>query len=102
MEPDDGRKPTTPQKEAGFRNDPPRSDPSARDSEPQARAAAAPPLEPPEVRVGSQGLRVVPNTGLKVCEPDPSSGVLVLPTDTMPLARIAVTKGWSLPGTWSA
>ena len=41
---------------------------------------------PPE-RVGSYGLRVVPNTGLNVCEPAPNSGVFVLPSAIAPAAR---------------
>src|SRR2546427_6790701 len=32
------------------------------------------------VFVRSYGLRVEPNTGLKVCDPAPNSGVFVLPT----------------------
>ena len=42
--------------------------PSAIGLNPAASAAAAPPDEPPGVRAGSQGLRVVPYTGLKVCQ----------------------------------
>src|SRR4051812_50202018 len=74
-----GRKPTTLQKLAGLRRLPPRSDPSATGTIPAATAAAAPPLEPPTVRVVSYGLRVAPKTGLNVCEPAPNSGVFVLP-----------------------
>ena len=48
--PNDGRKPTTLQKLAGFRNDPPRSLPSARQISLAASAAAAPPLLPPALR----------------------------------------------------
>jgi hypothetical protein len=62
--PRDGLKPTTLQKEAGLRSEPPISLPSARGTIPQARAAAAPPLEPPQVLVVSYGLRVSPNTSL--------------------------------------
>ncbi len=63
----------------GLRSEPPMSLPSAIGSMPQASATAAPPLLPPQVLVRSQGLRVAPNTALKVCEPAPNSGVLVLP-----------------------
>src|SRR5215813_473626 len=72
--PGEGRKPTTLQKLAGFLSDPPRSLPSARGSIPQASATAAPPLLPPQVLLRSYGLRVAPNTSLKVCEPAPNSG----------------------------
>ena len=51
--PGDGRNPTTLQKFAGLRNDPPRSLPSAMGCIPHARAAAAPPLLPPQVLVVS-------------------------------------------------
>ncbi len=51
--PIEGRSPTTPQNDAGLRNEPPRSLPSARATIPQARAAAAPPLLPPADRARS-------------------------------------------------
>jgi hypothetical protein len=60
IQPADGLKPTIPQNDAGFRRDPPRSEPSATDREPQASADAAPPLEPPALRDGSHGFRVTP------------------------------------------
>ena len=44
---------------------------------PVARATAAPPLEPPQVSAGSQGLRVAPNPAVKGLPPAPNSGVLV-------------------------
>src|SRR4051812_20952711 len=53
---------------------------------PQASAAAAPPLLPPHVLSRSYGLYVGPNTGLKVCEPAPNSGVLVFPMVIAPAA----------------
>src|SRR5918912_1075821 len=62
--PGDGRKPTTLQNAAGLRSEPPVSLPSAIGTIPQASAAAAPPLLPPHVLVGSYGLRVAPNTVL--------------------------------------
>jgi hypothetical protein len=39
---------------------------------PQASATAAPPLEPPQVFDRSQGFRVRPKMGLKVCDPAPN------------------------------
>src|SRR3954468_1620927 len=84
--PADGRSPTTLQKLAGLRRLPPRSDPSASGSMPQASAAAAPPLLPPHVLPRSYGLYVGPNTGLNVCDPAPNSGVLVFPMVIAPAA----------------
>src|SRR5579875_1844750 len=68
-----GRRPTTLLKDAGLRIDPPWSEPSARGTSPAARAAPAPPLDPPAERSGAQGLRVAPNTALNVCDPTPNS-----------------------------
>ena len=85
--PGEVRSPTTLQKAAGLRRDPPVSLPSARGTMPQASATAAPPDEPPHVFDGSYGLSVRPNTSLKVCEPAPNSGVFVLPSVTAPAAR---------------
>ncbi len=51
--PGEGRRPTTLQKLAGLRREPPMSLPSARGTMPQARATAAPPELPPQVRDGS-------------------------------------------------
>src|SRR5687768_1305334 len=67
--PGDGRSPTTLQKAAGLRSDPPISLPSAIGTIPQASDTAAPPLLPPHVLVTSYGLRVAPNTLLNVCDP---------------------------------
>ena len=57
-----GRKPTMPQKLAGMRSEPPRQEPFASQTSCAANAAAAPPDEPPAVRVRFQGLRVIPQT----------------------------------------
>src|SRR5579872_6785484 len=81
-----GRKPTTLQNAAGLRREPPASLPSATGTIPQASATAAPPEDPPHVFVRSQGLRVAPNTVLKVWDPAPNSGVLVLPRVIAPAA----------------
>ncbi len=45
-------------------------------------AAADPPLEPPAVFDGSQGLLVGPHRGLSVTPFQPNSGVVVLPSGT--------------------
>ena len=73
-----GRMPTTPQKAAGLRNEPPMSEPCASQAVPVASAAAAPPEEPAADFDVSQGLSVAPNTSLKVLAPAPNSGVLDL------------------------
>src|SRR5207249_4562134 len=70
-----GRRPTTPQKLAGFRRLPPRSDPCATQAVPVASAAAEPPDDPAADSSVFQGLSVVPNTSLKVLPPAPNSGV---------------------------
>src|SRR5689334_2923868 len=51
--PMEGLKPTTLQNAAGFRSDPPVSEPLATGASPQASATAAPPDEPPHVLVKS-------------------------------------------------
>jgi len=99
--PGDGRKPTTLQKAAGFRSEPPVSLPSAIGAIPQASDTAAPPLLPPQVLPRSYGLRVAPKSVLNVCDPAPNSGVLVLPSVTAPAARIRVTISASRVGTLS-
>src|SRR5688572_32381353 len=73
-----GRKPTTEQKLAGVRKLPPRSEPLASATMPVASAAAEPPDEPAALSAGFHGLRVSPNTSLKVLAPAPNSGVLVI------------------------
>ncbi len=52
--------PTSPQHAAGIRIEPPPSDAVAAATSPAATAAAEPPDEPPGVRDGSHGLRVMP------------------------------------------
>src|SRR5215467_9133967 len=79
IRPSVGLSPTIPQKEAGIRTDPPMSVPSARLTHPVATATAEPPDEPPEVRIGSRGLRVIPQSGLEVKLECANSGVVVLP-----------------------
>ena len=62
----EGFSPTRPVCEAGRRMEPPPSCAMASGPMPDATAATAPPLEPPGVRSGAQGLPVTPNTGLAV------------------------------------
>src|SRR5213593_1969175 len=97
--PAEGLSPTTPQNEAGMRSDPPRSVPSASAIIPVASAAAPPPVEPPALLVGSQGLRVRPKTSLKVLPPAANSGQFVLPMITAPASRKRRTTSASSLGT---
>ena len=51
-----GLRPNNPQHEAGILMEPPPSEPCANGTSPAATAAAAPPDEPPAMRVRSQGV----------------------------------------------
>jgi hypothetical protein len=81
-----GVTPTTPQKEAGWRMEPPVSEPSATTAVPWATAAAEPPLEPPGTRSSARGLRTGPNAEFSVEEPMANSSQLVLPMMIPPAA----------------
>ena len=61
-----GFSPKRPACEAGRRIEPPPSVASASAAMPLATEATAPPLDPPGVSAGSQGLRVGPKSGLSV------------------------------------
>ena len=82
-----GLRPNSPQCDAGMRIEPPPSLPWAMGTMPAATAAAEPPLDPPGVRVGSQGLRVGPCSSGSVTAASPNSGVLVLPRMIRPARR---------------
>ena len=83
-----------------MRIEPTRSDPYSRKLNPAATAAAAPPEEPPGVRVGSQGLAVAPYSGLAVWPKSPSmKATLVLPTTMAPARRSRRTTVASVPAT---
>ena len=99
MRPGEGRRLVTPQKLAGVRNEPARSDPWASQAMPVAREAAAPPEDPPAVRRRSWGLRVAPKTSLKVLPPAPNSGVFDLAYTTAPLASSVSTMTSDRSGT---
>ena len=58
--------------------------PSASGTQPDATAAPDPPDEPPGVRSGFHGLRVIPQSGLSVKLEYANSGVVVLPTMIAP------------------
>ena len=83
--------PTTPHRAAGWRIDPPVSEPRARGAKPAATAAADPPDEPPGTRVVSCGLRVAPKAEVSVEEPMANSSMLVLPITTAPASASRVT-----------
>ena len=80
-----------PQKAAGWRIDPPVSEPSAAGARRAATAAAEPPLDPPGVRSAAHGLRVGPKAEFSVDEPIANSSQLVLPSTTAPAARSRAT-----------
>src|SRR5260370_35363565 len=75
--PNDGFRPKTPQKLAGWRIEPPPSRPMASGPTPHATPAAAPPLDPAEARARSQGLRVGPNSDLPLARAQPSTPAVV-------------------------
>ena len=75
--------PTSPQQAAGMRIEPMPSLPCATGTMPAATAAADPPDEPPGVRAGSHGLRVMPKVE-SVVPKTHSSGTRVMPTTTAP------------------
>ena len=87
-----GRMPTTPQKAAGTRRLPPKSVPSASQIMPRRDRRRAAAGRAAGEKAGFQGLRVAPNTWLKVLAPAANSGVLVLPMTIAPacLSRATV------------
>src|SRR4051812_29216149 len=96
--PGDGRSPTTEQWLPGPRSEPPWSVPCAKKASPVATDTAPPPVEPPEVSDVFQGLRVRPNTSLKVLPPAPNSGVFVFPITTPPLRSMPRPRGGEFGG----
>ena len=86
-----GFRPTTPQAEAGIRIEPPVSVPIAATAMPVATAMAEPLLEPPALRSGATGLRVMPNADSSPVVPKASSCRLHLPTITASASRRRVT-----------
>ena len=79
-----GLSPTTPQRAAGWRIEPPVSVPIAQGAIPAATAAAEPPEDPPGTRVRSHGFRTGPNAQCSVEEPIANSSWLVLPSSGAP------------------
>src|ERR671923_2267144 len=84
MRPYVGFKPTTPQKEAGLRTEPPVSLPVAQVTRCAASATPEPELDPPGTISVFHGLRAVPNTSML---PEANSWVLSLPRQMAPAWR---------------
>ena len=90
--------PKTPLKLAGIRMEPPPSLPVAMVQRPAARAAPAPPLEPPGEWLVFQGLRQGSLTLFSVVPDCPNSGVLVFPRTIAPAALTRSTTMESISG----
>src|SRR5690349_10511027 len=82
-----GFTPTVAVNAAGWRIDPPVSDPMASGAWNAASAAALPPPDPPGTRWTSHGLRVGPYAEFSVDDPIANSSMFVLPRIGMPAAR---------------
>src|SRR5437879_13229800 len=78
--------PTIPQNEAGWRTEPPVSEPRPAGTAPAATSAAEPPDEPPGTRVLSKGCSVRPYVECSVEDPIPNSSQLVFPAISAPAA----------------
>src|SRR5438445_9785516 len=78
--------PTIPQNQAGWRTEPPVSEPSAAGTAPAATSAAEPPDEPPGTRVLSNGWNERPYAECSVDEPMPNSSQFVFPAISAPAA----------------
>src|SRR6476620_11198373 len=79
-----------PQYDAGWRTEPPVSEPSAMRTMPAATDAAEPPDEPPGTRVRSTGLSTGPHALYSLELPIANSSQFVLPTSTAPASRSRV------------
>ena len=84
--------PTTPQRLAGWRIEPPVSEPSESVTSPAATAAADPPEEPPGTLVVSHGLFVRWKAEDSVEEPNANSSMFVLPTGVAPASSMRWTQ----------
>src|SRR4051794_39976898 len=94
-----GLRPTTPQSAAGWRMEPPVSEPSAIGVSAADTAAADPPLVPPGMRSSAHGLRTGPNAEFSFEEPIANSSQFVLPTITAPARSSRSTTVASYGGT---
>src|SRR6185312_14074259 len=86
-----GRTPTTPQKPAGCRIDPPVSVPSAATANPAASAAAKPPLDPPGTRSSARGFFTAPYAEFSLELPMANSSQFSFPSSTAPAASSLAT-----------
>src|SRR6185295_4779360 len=89
----------TPQSEAGWRTDPPVSEPSDARTTPDATATAEPPELPPGTRSMSHGFLTTPYAELSFDEPMANSSMFAFPTTTAPAAisrstTVALYCGW--------
>src|SRR4051794_20337376 len=91
-----------PLNELGSRIEPPPSVPIDSGDRPAATATPDPPLDPPEVRVRSQGFTDSSDTRLTARPYMPNSGVFVLPTRIAPAARARAHTVESSSGTQSS
>lgn len=80
-----------PQKAAGWRIEPPVSEPSAAGAKLAATHAAEPPEEPPGTRLTSQGLAVFWNALFSQLEPIANSSMFNRPKGMNPWARSRAT-----------
>ena len=80
-----------PAKCAGTRIDPPPSLPMPPAEQPEAIAAASPPLDPPGVRSSAHGFDVRPWSGLSLSYAISMSATLVVPSTIAPAARRRAT-----------
>src|SRR6266566_4575410 len=85
---------------AGWRMDPPVSEPRASGAIRAATAAADPPLDPPGVRSLAHGLIVGPNAEFSVDEPIANSSQFVFPTTIAPACSSFATTVASYGGTY--
>src|SRR5256886_17253116 len=83
--------PTTPQNDAGWRTQPPVSEPSPAGTAPAPTSAAEPPEEPPGTRVLSIGCTTRPKAENSVDEPIANSSQFVFPAISAPAALSLVT-----------
>src|SRR5690349_21173671 len=80
-----------PQKEAGWRTEPPVSDPSATGVTPAATSAAEPPEEPPGTRSGNSGCCTRPKADHSVDDPIANSSMFALQAMNAPASRSRLT-----------
>ena len=80
-----------PHRPAGWRIEPPVSEPIATGAMSAATQAAEPPLEPPGARSKSQGLWTLPKAEFSLEPPIANSSMFVLPTITASARRSRAT-----------